>query len=163
MIAGDEHLSISRVFEAPRALVYRAFTDPRDFCAWWGPTGNQLPGDDLDFDVRSGGHQRWTEVNPVVPDLRVRVSYDLDEVVENQLIDGVMRVEGQLPGNHEPFSTRLRVRFHDESPGRTRIEIHQWVPDSLDAPVRQGWDEGLSKLITLLNRTYGAPKDRSQP
>jgi len=32
-------LSISRVFDAPRALVYRAFTDPEQVAAWWGPTG----------------------------------------------------------------------------------------------------------------------------
>jgi uncharacterized protein YndB with AHSA1/START domain len=31
------------VFDAPRQLVYRAFTDPDHLAAWWGPTGNSLP------------------------------------------------------------------------------------------------------------------------
>ena len=33
-------LVISRVFDAPRELVYRAFTDPDHLAAWWGPIGN---------------------------------------------------------------------------------------------------------------------------
>jgi uncharacterized protein YndB with AHSA1/START domain len=43
---------ISRVFDAPRALVYRAFTDPDHLAAWWGPIGNALPRDEIEFDVR---------------------------------------------------------------------------------------------------------------
>ena len=56
-------LVISRVFDAPRQLVYRAFTDPDHLAAWWGPIGNSLPRDEIEFDVRPGGFQRWTEVN----------------------------------------------------------------------------------------------------
>ena len=55
-------LAISRVFDAPRELVYRAFTDPDHLAAWWGPIGNSLPRDEIEFDVRPGGYQRWTEV-----------------------------------------------------------------------------------------------------
>ncbi len=52
MNAEAHHLSITRVVDAPRPLVYRAFTDPDDLAAWWGPAGNQLPRDEIDFDVR---------------------------------------------------------------------------------------------------------------
>jgi uncharacterized protein YndB with AHSA1/START domain len=38
-------LAISRVFDAPRELVYRAFTDPDHLAARWGPIGNSLPRD----------------------------------------------------------------------------------------------------------------------
>ena len=55
-------LAISRVFDAPRALVFRAFTDPDHLATWWGPSGNSLPRDEIEFDVRPGGFQRWTEV-----------------------------------------------------------------------------------------------------
>ena len=51
-------LVISRVFDAPRELVYRAFTDPDHLAAWWGPIGNSLPRDEIEFDVRPGGYQR---------------------------------------------------------------------------------------------------------
>ena len=49
-------LAISRVFDAPRELVYRAFTDPDHLAAWWGPIGNSLPRDEIEFDVRPGGY-----------------------------------------------------------------------------------------------------------
>ena len=50
-------IAISRVFDAPRELVCRAFTDPDQLAAWWGPIGNSLPRDEIEFDVRSGGYQ----------------------------------------------------------------------------------------------------------
>ena len=99
MNAEGHHLSITRVVDAPRRLVYRAFTNPDDLAAWWGPAGNELPRDEIDFDVRPGGHQRWTEVNPASPDLRVQVHLDLADVAENELIEGVMRVSGRFGRN----------------------------------------------------------------
>lgn len=61
---------IARQLKAPRTLVYRAFTDPDHLALWWGPLGNVLPRDEMDFDVRPGGHLRWTELSPLQPGLR---------------------------------------------------------------------------------------------
>ena len=91
-------LALTRTFNAPRALVYQAFTDPHQFAAWWGPIGNSLPRDEIEFDVRPGGYQRWTEVLPADPGIRVRIRIDLTDVVDGELLDGTMRVGGQLPG-----------------------------------------------------------------
>jgi len=52
-------LYLARVFNAPRALVYQAFTDPEQFAAWWGPRGNSLSPDGIEMDIRSGGHLQW--------------------------------------------------------------------------------------------------------
>jgi uncharacterized protein YndB with AHSA1/START domain len=52
MDAETPQLVISRVFDAPRELVYRAFTDPDHLAAWWGPIGNSLARDEIEFDVR---------------------------------------------------------------------------------------------------------------
>ncbi len=155
MNAEARHLAITRVVDAPRALVYRAFTDPDDFSAWWGPTGNTLPRDEIDFDVRPGGHQQWTEVNPAAPALRIHVHLDLIHVAENELLEGVMRVAGELQKGIEPFDTRLRVEFHDEAEGRTRIEIRQWLSDTLAAPSEQGWREAFAKLDAALAARIG--------
>ena len=88
-------LALTRVFNAPRALVYQAFTDPDQFAAWWGPIGNQLPRDEIEFDMRPGGYQQWTEVFPDDPGIRVRIRIDLVDVIEGALLDGTMRVGGQ--------------------------------------------------------------------
>ena len=89
-------LVISRVFDAPRQLVYRAFTDPDHLAAWWGLTGNSLPRDEIEFDVRPGGYHRWTEVNAAEPELRVHIHVDLTDVADGELLEGVMHVSGRL-------------------------------------------------------------------
>lgn len=143
-------LAITRTFNAPRALVYRAFTNPDDFAAWWGPIGNSLPRDEIEFDVRPGGHQRWTEVFAADPSVRVHVDIVLADVVDEELLDGTLHVTGQLPGGFEPFETRMRVEFYDEAGGRTRLEVRQWLPEHLAAPSEQGWSEGFTKLDAML-------------
>jgi uncharacterized protein YndB with AHSA1/START domain len=143
-------LTVTRVFDAPRALVYQAFTDPDHFAAWWGPIGNSLPRDGLEFDVRPGGHIQWREVFPAQPGTWTIGRLDLTEVVDGELLDGMMRITGQLPGGYEPFETRMRVEFYDEIDGRTRLEVHQWLPEKYVAPTINGWGEAFTKLDATL-------------
>ena len=42
---------ISRVFDAPRELVWKAFTDPEHMKEWWGPTGSVVVASKMDFRV----------------------------------------------------------------------------------------------------------------
>jgi uncharacterized protein YndB with AHSA1/START domain len=129
MKTGTPQLVISRVFDAPRELIYRAFTDPDHLAAWWGPTGNSLPRDKIEFDVRPGGYQRWTEVNAAEPELRVHIHFDLTDVADGELLE-----------------------FHDEADGRTRLEIRQWLPERLAHPSEEGWRQAFTKLdATLMN------------
>lgn len=51
----DSDLRIERLFDAPRALVYEAWTNPVLLSQWWGPA--HYPATHLDMDVRPGG--RW--------------------------------------------------------------------------------------------------------
>jgi uncharacterized protein YndB with AHSA1/START domain len=159
MDAGTPQLAISRVFGAPRALVYRAFTDPDQLAAWWGPIGNSLPRDQIAFDVRPGGYQRWIEVSASDPDLRVQIHVDLTNVADGELLEGVMHVTGQLQEGIEPFETKFRFEFHDEVDGRTRLEIRQWLPEHLTGPSGNGWLEAFAKLDAMLHgaRAGSAP------
>lgn len=143
-------LALTRVLDAPRALVYQAFVDPDQFGAWWGPIGNSLPRDGIEFDVRPGGYMAWSEFFPEEPDIWTRGRIDLTDVVDSELLDGVMRITGQLPGDFKPFETRMRIEFHDEGEGRTRLEIRQWLPEHLVSPSAGGWSEALAKLDALL-------------
>jgi uncharacterized protein YndB with AHSA1/START domain len=153
-------LALTHIVDAPRARVYRAFTDPDDFVAWWGPFGNSLPRDKADFDVRPGGYQQWSEVFPDDPRSWTRGRIDLTEVVDGELLDGIMRITGELPGGFEPFETRMRVEFYDEPDGRTRIEVRQWLPETHVAPSEGGWGEALSKLDALLGADAGRLEKR---
>jgi uncharacterized protein YndB with AHSA1/START domain len=150
-------LVISRVFDAPRELVYLAFTDPDHLAAWWGPIGNSLPREEIEFDVRSGGFQRWTELSAADPGLRVHIFIDLTNVAPRQLLEGVMHVTGRLPEGVESFETRIRIEFHDEADRRTRLEIRQWLPDYLARPSEAGWAEAFTKLDAALRSAQVSP------
>jgi uncharacterized protein YndB with AHSA1/START domain len=150
MNAEPPDLSITRVFDAPRALVYRAFTDPEQLAAWWGPTGSVRPLDEMKFDVRPGGFQRFVEVFPDDPSIRAEVNIHRTDVSEGRVLDGVMRVSGHLPGGFEPFETRFRFDFYDEVDGRTRLEVRQWLPAHMTGATEAGWRQSFAELDALL-------------
>ena len=146
-------LSISRVFDAPRGLVYRAFIEPEQLAAWWGPSGSVRPLDEMAFDVRPGGSQRFVEVFPDDPSIRAEVHIDLTDVAEGSVLDGVMRVRGRLPVGFEPFETRSRFEFHDEPDGRTRLEVRQWLPARVTGATEEGWHQSFAALDAHLATT----------
>ena len=92
--------------------------------------------------MRPGGYQRWSEVFPDEPDSWTHGRIDLTDVVDGELLDGVMHITGHLPGGFQPFETRMRVEFYDEADGRTRLEIRQWLPEDLRVPQRGGLGRG---------------------
>ena len=72
------------------------------------------------------------------------------EVVDCELLDGTMHVTGRLPEGFDPFETRVRIEFHDEADGRTRLEVRQWLPEHLASPSEKGWLEAFTKLDATL-------------
>jgi uncharacterized protein YndB with AHSA1/START domain len=61
-----EHASmrITRVFKAPRDLVYDAWSKPEHFAVWWGGSAVTVPADSVSMDVRPGGLWKATMVLP---------------------------------------------------------------------------------------------------
>ena len=82
--------------------------------------------------------------------IRVEVHIDLTDVAEGSVLDGVMRVSGHLPGGFEPFETRFRFEFYDESDGRTRLEVRQWLPAEVTGATEAGWRQSFVALDELL-------------
>lgn len=54
--------TLVRIFDAPREVVWRAFTEPEHLSAWWGPQGMDTPLASIEMDVRPGGVFRLTMV-----------------------------------------------------------------------------------------------------
>src|SRR3979411_561751 len=52
-----ERMVVTRVFDAPRELVWKAWTDPKYVMQWWGPKGFSCPACEIDF--RVGGKFRF--------------------------------------------------------------------------------------------------------
>jgi len=145
-----QELVIERVFDAPRELVYRAFVDPDQLAAWFGPVGWSVPRDTVDMDVRPGGHQRFVMVSDADPAQRSPVDASFTEVVEHELLMGEERVEG-VPGFPDGTVLRMRLEFHDAAQGRTRLVVRQgpYTPDILPMATT-GWESSFTKLDALL-------------
>jgi uncharacterized protein YndB with AHSA1/START domain len=59
-------ITIWRVFEAPRELVWKAWTEPEQFAQWWGERDSSIPLETASMDVRPGG--AWSVTMLVGPD-----------------------------------------------------------------------------------------------
>ena len=55
---------ITRVFDAPRELVWRAWTDPEEAAIWWHPRGVRTPRESVHIDARVGGRYAYTMIAP---------------------------------------------------------------------------------------------------
>ena len=58
----ERTLVITRVFDAPRPLVFKAWTQPEHIVRWWGPKGFTLTACEMDF--RPGGAFRFSMRSP---------------------------------------------------------------------------------------------------
>jgi uncharacterized protein YndB with AHSA1/START domain len=142
-------LVITRIFDAPRELVYRAFTDPDQLAAWFGPVGFSVPRDSVDVDAKVGGHQRFTMVNDADPAQASPVDATFVEVIENELLVGEEDTSG-IP-EFAGATMRMRLEFHDEPGGRTRLVLTQgpYQPEIIEV-AREGWNSSFTKLDKLI-------------
>jgi uncharacterized protein YndB with AHSA1/START domain len=142
-------IAITRVFDAPRELVYQAFTDPDQLAQWFGPVGATVPRDTVEIDARPGGYLRFVMT---VPDINLRNPVDttFTEVIENELLVGEMQAEG-VPGVDGTLRGTLRLEFHDEGAGKTRLELRQgpFAPE-IGEQTKAGWESSFTKLDALL-------------
>lgn len=142
-------LLMTRFFDAPREVVYRAFTDPDELAAWFGPVGFTVPRSSVDIDARPGGHQRFVMVSEDNPDVTSAVDATFTELVENELIVGQQVVEG-IPGTSGPITLTLRIELSDEG-GRTKLVLRQGpLSPEMEGNSRVGWESSFTKLDALL-------------
>jgi uncharacterized protein YndB with AHSA1/START domain len=70
---GDREILIERVFDAPRELVFQAWTDPEHVAQWWGPQG--FTNTIHEMDVRPGGICRFIMHSPDGVDYKNKIVY----------------------------------------------------------------------------------------
>lgn len=154
-------LVTTRIFDAPRELVYRAWTDPAQLARWFPPEGFTSPR--CEIDARPGGVMRVDMRAPDGPPFNGAVFPGpgaFTEVVPNERLVFTMAPEIE-PGRPMPTVTTT-VRF--ESLGeRTRLTVEQTLPTVADFErmakqgMREGISESLGKLAGVLS---GNPTDR---
>ena len=134
----------TRIFDAPRALVFQMWTDPKHLAQWWGPTG--FTTTTSAFDMRPGGMWRFVMHGPDGRDYENRITFE--EVVPPERI--VYRHGGG--DDVEPVQFRTTVTFEDLG-GRTRLTLRGQFPSAAerDRVIREyGADTGLAQTLARL-------------
>jgi len=134
----------TREFDAPRALVFSAWTDPKHLAQWWEPFGFTTTTSSFDF--RPGGVWRFVMHGPHARDYQNRITFE--EIVPPQRI--VYRHGGC--GDVEPVQFRQTVIFEDLG-GRTRITWRGEFPSSAerDRVINEyRADKGLAETLSRL-------------
>ena len=111
---GDRELIITRLLDAPRELVFDAWTNPEEIDVWWGPTG--FRNSTHAMDVRRGGLWRYVMHGPDGTDHDNRVEY-LEVVRPERLV--------YLHGrdiDDDPDRFHVTVTYADEG-GKTRLQM----------------------------------------
>jgi uncharacterized protein YndB with AHSA1/START domain len=135
----------SRVFNAPRDLVFAAFSDPEHLAQWWGPDGFTLTT--YAFDFRVGGVWRFVMHGPDGRDYQNRVTYD--EIVPPQLITYHHGGSDDV----EPVRFETTVTFEEFGKDRTRIVWHGTFPSAAERArviKEYGADKGLAQTLARL-------------
>jgi putative oxidoreductase len=156
--ASSREMVITRIFNAPRTILFKAFTDQKDLARWWGPKLFTNPV--CEIDVREGGailiHMRSPDgtVYPmsgiyhkiIEPDLLVFTSAALDEK-ENPL-----------------FNQSNTVMFMDQG-SQTKLVLHVSVSNITAAAVpflagmHEGWTQSFERLESFVyEQTRGRTK-----
>src|SRR5690242_12383757 len=134
-----------REFDAPRDLVFAAWTDPQHLAQWWGPNG--FTTTTMSFDLRPGGIWRFVMHGPDGRDYQNRITYD--EIVPPERI--VYRHSGGE--DVEPVQFTQRIIFEDLGNGTTRLIWHGTFPTAEERArvIREyGADKGLVETMARL-------------
>ena len=147
LVAGAQQVLITRIFDAPREQVFRAWTDPDQVAAWYGPEHFETPRERIHIDLRVGGRYELTMVQRDGAG-EFAIGYEIVELVEPELI--VLRSD-PMPevGMHEPTITR--VEFHDHG-AKTRMTLNDGPYPAGRDHAEAGWTAAFDNLAALVAR-----------
>jgi uncharacterized protein YndB with AHSA1/START domain len=138
-------LVITRVFDAPRSLVFKAWTEPERLMRWWGPRGFTMTL--CEMDLRPGGAYRFHMRSPEGNESRRR-GFVREVVAPERLVLSGAWIDAEGKPGHE---TLLTVTFADHG-GKTELTLHHAVFESVTArDLHQGgWTSSLDCLADYL-------------
>lgn len=153
-LRGDREIVISRVFDAPRKLVWSAWTDPKHISQWWGPRGFDAPP--CEIDLRPGGN---FVVNLNGPDGNIYPCRGtFREVIEPERIvyDGPPNEPAGCGAGIPPDAT-VTITF-DEIDAGTELTIHTLLASEQHRQAAraegfiEGWQQSLNRLAEEIEK-----------
>jgi uncharacterized protein YndB with AHSA1/START domain len=161
-MAGAEHQSkntaliIDRILDAPRSLVWKAWTDPELVKRWWGPEGFTAPFAKLDF--RVGGKYLYAMRSPegkdfwstgvyreIVPPERIVATDSFADEKGNVVPASYYGMTGEFP-----MELLVTLTFREVN-GKTKFTLrHEGIPLATADDTRAGWNGSFDKLDAVL-------------
>lgn len=148
---------VTRTFDAPRELVWKAWTEPERFMRWWGPKIFTSPM--CEIDLRVGGRFLWCMEWP--DGTRNYTTGEYREIVALErlvYITSFADADGNaVPASHYgmaddiAFEMHVTVTFEDRG-GKTALTVtHAGLPaGDMSESASQGWNESFDKLAASL-------------
>ena len=140
-LPADDQILITREFDAPRHLVYKAWTTPELVGRWW--TAKRGEATVMEIDLQVGG--KWRYVMVADGGMEVGFHGEYREIVPNERIVSTEVFEGF------PEGEAVNLLTLTETDGRTRLEIlvqHQ-TKEHRDAHINSGMEAGLQDALDL--------------
>jgi uncharacterized protein YndB with AHSA1/START domain len=158
-IAAEKEMSLTRIINAPREMVFKAWTDPAQLVKWWGPKDfkNRIH----EFDATPGGR---LHIDMLAPDGMV---YPMDgefhEIVE---LERLVFTGAALDKNGNRLFEVLNTVIFTEENGKTKLEMHAAISNirpegrqHVDG-MNEGWNQSfyrLNELVSTSSKTNEAP------
>jgi len=144
--AGERELVLTRLIDAPRAVLFRCWTEPALLKQWFAPLPWTTPHAELD--PRAGGSNTIVMRSPEGEDMPMRGVYL--EVVKNEKIVFTDAYSEAWQPSDKPFFTGI-ITFEDED-GKTRYtaRARHWTAENCEAHAKMGFHEGWGQCADQL-------------
>jgi uncharacterized protein YndB with AHSA1/START domain len=143
-LPSETQILITRVFDAPKHLVYRAWTTPELVRRWWSGQRGEVTSAEIDLRVGGG----WRYVMVANRGFEVAFHGEYREIVPNELIVSTEVYEGM------PDAEAINTVTFDEVDGRTTLTIlvqHASQQDR-DRHINSGMEDGMQESMDRLEQ-----------
>jgi uncharacterized protein YndB with AHSA1/START domain len=146
-----ERMVVTRVFDAPRELVWKAWTDPKYVMQWWGPKGFTSPFCEMDFRVGGkflycmrtpDGQEFWNggEYHEIVLHEKIVSSMYFSDSKGNKVEPAHYGVEHEaIEGAHDV------ILFEDLGNGQTKLTLIG--NETMENAIQSGQVEGMNQIL----------------
>ncbi len=149
-LPADDQILITREFDAPKDLVFRAFTTPELVERWWSGQRGEVTL--AEIDLRVGG--KWRYVMNAQGDIEVGFHGEYLELVPNERIVSTEVYEGVPQPEGGPEQGTVNTATFTEADGRTTLTILVQAPSKeiRDAIIDSGMEGGMQEAMDLLEQ-----------
>jgi uncharacterized protein YndB with AHSA1/START domain len=149
-LPSDLEILITREFDAPRDVIYKAMTDPKLIPQWWGPRRDTITVDKME--VRSGGKWRFVATQPdgssyafrgeyreLVPGEKIVQTFEFEPMAGHISVDTATLTD--LPGGRTLFTSRSVFTSREDRDGMVESGMESGVRETYER-----FDELLANL-----------------